>query len=181
MTSLGPNAKINLETLHTHRPALTMQTEHNMWTKIMKTWNTTSLFRAPWMVEYHTTAYIAIALNPHSSIQIKNQGNDLCFCKVTERPPSLLKFYEFQLVPLFIYLPLCNHIICFEEYAPGTATKIIYFTSCVHWITTFKNEFRNTTCLIISSPSKPQKVLHFTNFQSEMLRSRSTPGNSGLM
>jgi hypothetical protein len=155
VTSLGPNAKINLEALRTHRPALTMKTEHNMWRKMMKTWNTTGRFRAPWMVEYQTTAYIAIALNPHSSIQIKNQGNDSCFCKMIERPPSLLKFYEFQLVLLFIYLPLCNHTICFEESAPGAATKIICFTSCVHWITALKNEFLNTICLIISSPSKP--------------------------
>jgi len=47
------------------------------------------------MVGFHTTAYIAIALNPHSSTQIKNQGNESYFCKMTERPPSLLKFYEF--------------------------------------------------------------------------------------
>jgi len=66
---------------------------------------------------------------------------------MTERPQSLLKFYEFQLVPLFIYLPLCNQTICFEESAPGTATKITCFTSCVHWITTLKNDFLNTICL----------------------------------
>jgi hypothetical protein len=104
-------------------------------------------------------------LNPQTPppryVTVKNQGNASCFCKITERP---LKFYEIKLVPLFIYLPLCNHILYFDESAPGTITK-----------------FLNTTCLIISNPSKPQKVLHLTNFHSEMPRNHSTPSDSSLM
>jgi hypothetical protein len=79
MTSLGLNAKINLEALHMHRPAPKMCTEHDMWRKIMKTCNTTGLFRAPCMVEIHTTAYTAIALNPHSFIQIKKPRKRIMF------------------------------------------------------------------------------------------------------
>jgi len=84
------------------------------------------------MVWFHTTAYIATALNPHSSTQIKNRGNESCFCKMSGSPSSLLKFYEFQPEPSFIYLPLCNHTMRFEESTPGIATKIIRFTACVH-------------------------------------------------